>query len=300
MDLLGKRVMTNSILGFFEGKRIAQPTSVILVGSLLLSACGGGGSGGSGSSTPPPVVNQSLGGIWKSQYTVTSGTNTGDTINGLAIATEQGDFVTVAKNANNGCASVGFGQGSVSGTSLSGTADWAVVQFTTIPGVVANCTEPDGTTSGTTALTGTVAQRTTLTLTGTDTTSAGTVYPATTSTWTYNSLYALTPSLSMIAGNYTDGSDTLTINANGAIFEQDPTTGCVVNGQVTIPNSSYNAYSFSVSYANCTGASSVLNGTTATGLAAYDNTATPNEFDASWHGTANGKMYVIVGVFPKQ
>jgi hypothetical protein len=79
----------------------------------ILSACGGGGgsSGSSGSSTPPPVVNQSLGGIWKSQYTATSGTDNGDTINALAIATEQGDFVTFAKNANNGCASIGFGQG---------------------------------------------------------------------------------------------------------------------------------------------------------------------------------------------
>jgi hypothetical protein len=280
------------------------PLSRILTGLsiITLSACGGGGgsSGGSGSSTPPPVVNQSLGGIWQTQYTVTSGANNGDTIKGLAIATEQGDFVTISKNTNNGCASVGFGQGSVTGTSVTGTADWAVVQYSTVPGVVTDCTEPDGTTSGTTMLTGTVAQRATLSLTGTDTTSAGTVYPATTSTWTYNSLYGLTPSLSMIAGNYADGSDTLTISSSGVIFEQNATTGCVVNGQVSIPSSSYNAYSFSVSYANCTGANAVLNGTTATGLAAYDNTVTPNELDAGWHGTANGQMYVVIGIFPKQ
>jgi hypothetical protein len=60
--------------------------------------------------------------IWKSQYTVTSGANSGDTINAVAIVTEQGDFFTAAKNANNGCASVGLGQGSVSGTTASGTA----------------------------------------------------------------------------------------------------------------------------------------------------------------------------------
>lgn len=284
---------------------MSLPKNIVIaaLSAALLSACGGGGGGGSSSvsSTPPPVVNQSLGGIWKTQYTVTSGANNGDTINGLAIVTEQGDFVTVAKNANNGCASVGFGQGSVSGTSVSGTADWAVVQFSTIAGVSTNCAYPDGSTSGTTALTGTVAQRVSLTLTGTDTTSMGTIYPATTTTWTYDSLYALTPSLSLIAGNYTDGSDTLTIDSNGAIFEQDPTTGCVVNGQVSIPSSSYNAYSFSISYANCTGSSAYLNGTTATGLAAYDNTVSPNELDASWHGTTTSTQpYVIVGVFPKQ
>ena len=268
----------------------------------ILSACGGGsGSSNSVSPTPPPVVTQSLGGIWQTKYTVTSGPNNGDTVNALAIATDQGDFVTIAKNANNGCASVGFGRGTVSGSSVSGTADWAVVQYSTIPGVATNCTEPDGSTSGTTVLNGMVAQRATLTLTGKDTTSAGTVYTATTSTWTYDLLYALTPSLSLIAGNYTDGSNTLTISASGSIFEQNPTTGCVVNGQVSIPNSLYNAYSFSISYANCTGANSVLNGTTATGLAAYDNTVTPNEFDAGWHGTTtNAQRYVYIEFFPKQ
>jgi hypothetical protein len=266
-----------------------------------LSACGGGGGGGSNASAPPPpIVDQSVGGIWQTQYTITSGVNTGDTINGLAIATEQGDFVTIGKNQNNGCASVGFGQGSVNGNAMSGTADWALVQWSTINGVATNCVEMDGSTSGTATLTGTVAERASLTLTDTDTTSAGTVLPALTSTWTYNSLYALPASFATIAGNYTDGSNTLSIDANGAIFEQDPTTGCVVNGQVTIPNSAYNAYSFSVSYSNCTGANAVLNGTTATGLAAYDNTVAPNTLDAGWHGTANAQMYVIIGIFPKQ
>ena len=306
--------MSNHTQSFVAASRVVQPASVILVGALLLSACGGGSSWATPSApaptapaattpaptAPAPVVNESLGGIWKSQYTVTSGTDNGDTINALAIATEQGDFVTFAKNANNGCASIGFGQGSVSGTTVSATADWGVVQYTTIPGVVTNCTEADGTTSGTTALTGTVAQRATLTLTGTDTTSAGTLYPATTTTWTYNSLYALTPSLSLIAGNYTDGSDTITISSNGEIFEQDPTTGCVINGQVAIPNASYNAYSFSITYGNCTGTNSALNGITATGLGTYDNTVTPNEFDAGWHGIVNGQLYIYIGVFPKQ
>lgn len=284
----------------FTLQRIAFGLSVT-----ILSACGGGG-GGSGSSSsgdssaPPPVVNQSIGGIWQTQYTVTSGTNSGDTINGFAIVTEDGNFVTVAKNANNGCASVGFGQGSATGTSVTGTADWAVVQYTTIPGVATNCVEPDGSTSGTTALTGTVAQRSSLSLTGTDTTSAGTVYPAVTTTWSYNSLYAVPPSLSMISGNYADGSDTLTIDASGAISEQDPTTGCVINGQLSIPNSSYNAYSFTLTYSSCTGANAVLNGATASGLATYDNTVTPNELDAGWQVNVNGQTFVWVGSFPLQ
>jgi len=104
----------------------------------------------------------------------------------------------------------------------------------------------------------------------------------------------------MLAGNYTDGSNTLTVSASGAIFEQDPITGCIINGQVSIPNASYNAYSFSISYASCTGTSAALNGITTTGLGYYDNSVTPNEFDASWHGSAGGQPYVVVGIFPKQ
>ena len=90
----------------------------------------------------------------------------------------------------------------------------------------------------------------------------------------------------MIAGNYTDGSDTLTISSDGAIFEQDATTGCVVNGQVSIPNMSYNAYSFSVTYANCTGANSVLNGTTATGL----SLTTIRSHQTSWMPVGTGPL----------
>src|ERR1019366_2257241 len=99
MDILGRSVMSNHTQSFVAASRVVQPASVILVGALLLSACGGGSSP-STPTAPPPVVNQSLGGIWKSQYTVTAGTNNGDTINALAIATEQGDFVTIGKNAN--------------------------------------------------------------------------------------------------------------------------------------------------------------------------------------------------------
>ena len=65
-------------------------------------------------------------------------------------------------------------------------------------------------------------------------------------------------------------------------------------------NASYNAYSFSITYGNCTGTNSALNGITATGLGTYDNTVTPNEFDAGWHGIVNGQLYIYIGVFPKQ
>ena len=90
-------------------------------------------------------------------------------------------------------------------------------------------------------------------------------------TWSYSNLYAEAPSLANVAGNYADGSDTLTVSSNGVIFEQDPTTGCVINGQASIVNPSYNAYSFSFTFGSCTGNYAALNGQTATGLGYYDD-----------------------------
>jgi hypothetical protein len=277
------------------------PSSVSLFTMLLVSACGGGSSSSPTSTNPSPVVNsQSLGGIWDTKYTVTTGLNTGDVITGIAIATENGDFFFGSVNDNNGCAEAGFGQASVSGSSFTGTLDWGLVQFTTIPGVATNCVEPDGSTNGTATITGTVAQRSSLTLTDTDTTSIGTVSPVLTTTWTYNALYSETPSLNTIAGNWTFGSDTVNISSSGAIFEQDPNTGCVVNGQVAIPNASYNAYTFSITYSSCAGSDSVFNGSTATGMLYVDDTVTPNQLIGGWSVTVSGKLYVIVADMPRQ
>jgi len=221
-------------------------------------------------------------------------------IKGTAIATENGNFFFGSEDTTNGCAEVGFGQASVSGSSFSGTLDWGLVQWTTIPGVATNCVESDGSTYGTATITGTAAQRSSLTVTDTDTTSNGTVDSALTTTWTYNAVYSETPSLSIIAGNWTYGSDTVNINSSGAIFEQDPNTGCIVNGQVAIPDASYNAYTFSITYSSCTGSDSVFNGATATGMLYVDGTVTPNQLIGGWSETVSGVLYVFVADMPRQ
>jgi len=162
--------------------------------------------------------------------------------------------------------------------------------------VTPNCVEPDGSTYGTGSITGTVAQRATLTLTDTDTTANGTMFSPTTTTWTYNSLYSQPSSLATIAGNYTDGSATLSIDGNGVIFEQD-SNGCVLNGQVSIPDASYNAYTFSVTFTGCP---NVPNGTTATGIGTLDTTQSPNQLIAGLRGTVNGQIWVQAVVLPRQ
>ena len=87
--------------------------------------------------------------------------------------------------------------------------------------------------------------------------------PGVTSTWTYDATdYEQPSSLALVAGIWHGiGPDNamaqtaptvLAISADGVMFEQDPASGCVINGQVSLIDPSRNAYAFQFSYANCT------------------------------------------------
>jgi len=279
--------------------RSIQSTAIVFLVVASLSACGGGSGSSSDSSSPPPPTSQSPGGIWTVQYTEGSGPNTGDTIQGKALVTETGDFFYGGINTANGCAEIGFGTLAVKGSSVSGTANTSVVTFSTVPGVNASCSYQDGTTSGRAMLTGTLTQRSSLDLTSSTTTSAGMALASETHTWAYSSLYAEMPSLANVAGNYADGSDTLTIGADGSIFEQDPASGCVVNGQVSIVNPAYNAYAFSYTFESCTGVATALNGQTATGLGYLDDSVSPNELVYGVHLSVAGQIIAVAGELPR-
>lgn len=273
--------------------------SAILLSICLLTACGGGGSGSAVNSNvppppPPPAPNQDAGGIWQTQYTETSGPTAGDAIKAYAIVDESGSFYFALQDQNNGCAEVGFGQATVVGNSISGNIDVAVATFSTTPGVNTTCAFPDGSTSGTGIISGTVAQGSSMTLTDSVTTSNGTSLGTETHTWVFNSLYDNPSSLSAVSANYTDGSDTLSIAGNGVIFEQDPTTGCVINGQISIINAAYNAYSMSLTYSNCTGSAAGANGYTLTGLATLDTTVSPAQLDFGVSTSTSGGGFVVL------
>ena len=77
------------------------------------------------------------------------------------------------------------------------------------------------------------------------------------------------------------------------IFAQDPASGCVINGQVSIINASYNAYSASASYSNCRGSASVLNGVTASGLMAIDTTVSPATLYVGYTATVGSSTIVV-------
>jgi hypothetical protein len=215
-------------------------------------------------------------------------------IKAVAIVSENGDFYFAERNQNNGCADVGFGQASVTGNSISGNVDVAIVQWATSAGVSTTCTYPDGSTSGTGTISGTIAQRSSMTVTVSGSTSMGTALGSDTETWTFSSLYDTASSLATVAGNYTDGSDTLSIDGNGVIFEQDPTTGCVLNGQISTIDAQYNAYSISFTPSNCTGSAAAANGVTFTGLATFDQTVSPAQLDFGVSANVNGSFVVFI------
>jgi hypothetical protein len=121
-----------------------------------------------------------------------------------------------------------------------------------------------------------------------------------TETWTFSSSYDTASSLATVAGNYTDGSATLSIDGNGVIFEQDPTTGCVINGQISTIDAQYNAYSVSVTFSSCTGTAAAANGVTFTGLASLDQTVSPAQLDFGISASVNGSFAVDIGELPHQ
>jgi hypothetical protein len=150
----------------------------------------------------------------------------------------------------------------------------------------AGTTFPDGSTFGVGALGGTVTTEGSLDGTFTLTTLNKT---QTTTTWSlvYDKIYTNPSSLGAIAGTYTDASTndpsygaTVTIGSGGAIsVATPPASGCVLSGQVTVSDATYNIYTISLSYTGCGSSTpqAVLNGIHFTGVGTIDNTITPNQ-----------------------
>jgi hypothetical protein len=91
----------------------------------------------------------------------------------------------------------------------------------------------------------------------------------------YSSRYERSASNATVAGNYTNSANgaAVTVFPTGAIFSQEPATGCVINGLITPVSPRFNAYDISVTYEQCTSgpfAGSVP--ITLSGLATLDGT----------------------------
>jgi hypothetical protein len=222
----------------------------------------------------------------------------GGTWSGTTVIANQGTFELVGLIAENGTAFF---------LQEDGVMYWGTVRSSgntitsTITGAgLLGMTLWDGSASGSGSVTGTIAARTSISGSTVFTTSAG---GRTTSTisLSYDAFYEEDSSLQLISGNYVDAlgfySGILNISSNGTVFLQDPDSGCVVNGRVSIINPTYNAYNIQFSYSNCTGLDSVLNGATFTGLASYD--AAGGQAIAFVQGTVGGTPFPNVFVFER-
>lgn len=223
----------------------------LAVGSLLSACGGGGGGGGDGANALPPSANVSPGGVWMGV------TSDGEAVVGeavVALVTETGrfHFFTILGRQGAGVLSV-TNENDVSGN----------FQFVTH---LSEPSFPDGTTQSDCTLSGTVRERETMSVIGACTTTAGLQFQITVPFFTYLPTYERASSLATIAGMYQDSHAVINFAGDGAIFAQEAFTNCVMNGQVNIIDSAFNAYDVQLGYSNCTGPDANLNGATFVGI----------------------------------
>ena len=249
-------------------------TLISLAGGLVALATAGCDATVYGGGSSPMPTNASATGIW-------GGT---DSVTGLNVA----GYVDSAGEAvfirSDGVQFAGATQ--VSGDTLVA----AVVAYTNF-----GSTFNDGSTYGLGTLNGTVVSANTLTLSLSFTTNGGT---AETGSWslTFSTLTNNGSSLSTISANYTDtgNGSVISISGNGVMTGQNPANSCIVNGTITVINSSYDIYQVSLTYGNCTGSYAVLNGLQLTGLAVFNPNTSPTQLTISVAGASSGGKFGLV------
>jgi hypothetical protein len=152
----------------------------------------------------------------------------------------------------------------------------------------------DGSTYGIGTLEGSVTTAGTMTLTLSFTTNNGT---AQSGSWslTFNSISTSGSSLGAVNANYTDanGVAAISINAAGVMTGQDG-NGCVLNGSISVSDSTYDVYQVTFTFESCTGNYAVLNGVQFMGLAALDSTNSPAQLTISVAGASTTSKYALV------
>lgn len=243
--------------------------------AVALGGCNGtSDAGGSGSTTP---TTESATGIWGG-----TDSSTGQSITGFVDSSGLGVFIR-----GDGVQFVGSVQ--VSGSTVAAT----VIGYTSFPS-----TFSDGSTSGLGTLNGTVQSDNSLTLTLAFTTVDGTLMPGSW-TLTFNTLTNSGSSLQAITANYTDtaGGSVVTISGSGTISGQNSANSCVLNGTVTIINSTYDIYQVSLTYENCKGTYAPLNGVELTGLAVLNPNTSPQQLTIALSGAnSSGKFSLVLNL----
>lgn len=224
------------------------------VAALFLSACGGGGSSSSTETPPETSIELSAGG-----YYTEIAFSDGSTVDAITLLSSSGKFVTVVDFTDITVGNLSFGstnQITGSGTDVIYDGTWQTI---------------DGT------ITGTAHTASSATIKATAPGYESTV------TLTRDDAYSnLGVSLDQLSGTYIMSSPevyttSVTVASDGTVTGNDE-TGCVFNGQVTIPNGTFNVYEVSYTASNC--ADTQRNGQFF-GLGAYDPSLGEIEFAGS-------------------
>ena len=217
-------------------KSLKRNATVLLLSTTALTACGGDGSG-----APTPTQASSPGGIWM-------GTDSSTGMQVTALIAESGQMQLIRSDKAQLFGAITISSGNTISASIDGIAPFGG-------------SFPDGSIHGTGKITGTLSARSSIQATITFTTDSG---ESTTSSvsLTFQSSYLTQPNVSSLSGSYTDSATgpTVTIDSGGALFAQDSSSGCVINGQINVVQGNYNLWAASVYYANCRGSSAALNG----------------------------------------
>jgi len=238
--------------------------SLLVIGLLFLN-CGGNGGGGSSSTTSPPAT-QSAAGIWNGTV-YSNQAHTSYSVVGIIAENNQARFISSV------------------GSQFSGIESTSGNTFTSQATAYAPLGShfPDGSQIGTVNISGTVNSKVSITGTFSGVGDTGTL------SLTYDSLYQRPSSFSLPSGTWTVsdshlGYVTASINGSGQI-SASTNTGCTLSGNITLIDSSYNAYGISLNIASC----GVLSGSYS-GLATLSDTATQN--DTLITGVSNSQLSI--------
>jgi hypothetical protein len=246
-------------------------TNVLIAAAALslLAGCGGSTVGNN-----PGSTNATPGGIWRGNESVSG-------LQVVGLVDENGNFNFVRAD---GVQYVGGA--TVSGTSLKANVEGIVprgYQF------------PDGSGHGTGTISGTIQARQSLAANTSFKTDAGNTSTGTLNL-TFDAVYNRTSSLTTLSGNFTVAgtSVVVTVGSNGSLFSQDPASGCVLNGNASIINATYNLYKIQFDYASCVGQAAAFNGVQFSGMATLDSTASPEQIIMAATGTSGNIRYSLV------
>jgi hypothetical protein len=101
----------------------------------------------------------------------------------------------------------------------------------------------------------------------------------------------------MISGNYTNqsvGPSTgaiVSVSGTGELTAQDATSSCVLNGQISLLNSTFDAYSVTYTYSNCGTGYTQLNNVAFAGLGVLNSSNSPAQLIIGVTGISSGTTY---------